>query len=68
MDLSLLQPYLPYAVGLAVILVAVKLLRSILSKGGDPEYTEKKQCRICGWSGAVSRYHSTCPSCGARIG
>ncbi len=67
MDVSLLEPYLPYAIGVAVIVVVVKLLRSILSKGVDAEYTEKRDCQACGWKGSVSRYHRTCPGCGARM-
>lgn len=56
------------ALVVAIILVAISMLKGLFGKkGADLSKThEKKRC-ACGWEGMVSKYVEKCPKCGQIV-
>jgi hypothetical protein len=60
---------------IAAVIAALYLLKTVLSKvkgGGKESKTGLethiyKECAVCGWSGAVSKYVKKCSNCGADL-
>lgn len=59
---------LPYAIGLAVILIIWKIVKALFMTEEMSEHAQIVKCQSCGWQGQVSRYAGKCPKCSEPLG
>jgi hypothetical protein len=62
------EDLLPYAIGVVVLYLALKLIRPLFSGSKEDNITQKARCPSCNWVGTVSRVAGRCPKCNMALG
>ncbi|MEW6324620.1 MAG: hypothetical protein AB1515_04470 [Nitrospirota bacterium] len=52
----------------AALLIAARLVVSIMKRNAQARHFEPVACSGCGWRGQVSRYAGRCPQCNQPLG